>query len=496
MTSGCASLISSGDSATRTEGGESEWFDAADLVEELPHPKKMNEQSLIHLEDPSEDDSPEAGLSTLGGLMKLEKLGHHNSTHQDDTFAEPLSPTDWEALLTPRGNHFDQDDDAMIRVDIEMTMEEIAQSVYQDHPTLAAAAEEVAIARAAAVTANSRQNPRFVVDFDTPVHVNGPSEISTRLTFPLGTRRPRSLLHQATLTDIARAESAYRVIEEQLLDTAVASAIDVQYLQQLQKLDRQLARLARLRTNYLRPDRIDGDAADNTVRFVNSQLDSSQAMQQSFESEHELVIAQADLSIALGRSDTARIWVDGRLDKSNSPIPKLKALIDAKIKNAPEVNEAVAILQKSRHLYQIEQERREDAEMGPRYQDRLGASDDSIGVRFATNLAVHDTQRGPIAEAAAKVRYDQENIRVVKQRIADSVTRAYREWQTVNHQSQWYQEDDFIEEQEAFLRDPVTESLMTAAQSIEIQQAIIRRQRQELRLQYRLATLSQELGLR
>ena len=463
---------------------------------EIPNREPLAIKDIIGLD---EDDDDEASNLEVAPFFVEDVQAPSLERENGDTIEHQDALTE----LSLYSDSIDGTSGAMVDLvdipKIEMSFGEVLDSVRHDHPALKESQYEIAMARAATTTATARENPRFVVDFDTPVHDNDASELSTRLTFPLGTRRPRTLRYRAALAELDRASSNYRTVENQKLQTTLESAINALYWQRRTELDDEFASLSARRTSLLRPDLIDGDPADNTVRFVDAQLDASRATKELFSSQREMVFAQVELATSVGRVDGIRIAVLGDFDAAPIPftsqsLPSLHELSASAVSGSSVVAAANATMQKSLHLLQIERERREDAEMGPRYQDRLGESDDTVGVRFSTNLPLHDNQRGPISEANARVLRDRQSLRLARQQVISQVTTAYADLQLARQQLQDYDQDDFIEKQEAFLAEAESSEVMTLAQMIEIQQAIVARRREELELQFRVATLLIQLG--
>lgn len=391
--------------------------------------------------------------------------------------------------------------DSGITTDVEFTIDEVQQSVRHDHPALRVAREEIAVARAAMTTTTNKENPRFVVDFETPLHdQDAPLELSTRLTFPIGNSRVRRLQYRAAVAEVARVQSEHDILLEEHLLASSTAATQVAYWQDRVALELEDEHLAIRVIGLTQPDKVenDDDPARNTLRHIDAQLDASRAKEQRFASERSLVTARAELAAAMGRPQSIRIAISDDLQSlaqfDGIVISEMRDdIIARKTSTSALVAEAVAQLRRDQHLYQAERERGEDAEIGPTYQDRLGVSDDSAGIRFATNLALHDNQRGPIAKAAAMVRRDQENVRLARSVVIDQINIAYRQWQTITRQLQSYQADDFIEKQQDFLDQVEATDLMTGPQLIEIERAIIRRRREMLDLQFRLAELAVSL---
>ncbi len=372
----------------------------------------------------------------------------------------------------------------------EQSIDQIVAYAELHHPRVQAALQEIDIARAAVLTASAQDNPNLVVDVQTPVYDHDdPTELTTRLTFPVGRRREIRLRRLVAASAVAKAEADYQATLREIGAAARQAALDVAYLQHRYDLDVQDEQLSLRRAGALAPDQVDGDPAENFVRHVDAKWEAQRATAQRLKTQRELAIARADLASAMGLPETEPSLVSFDFDSFSLDLPSLQdVMVDAE-RHSAAVEVAMADFDQSRRQYELQRGIGVDKEMGPRYQDRLGEDDDSIGVRFQTDIPLYDPQRGPIAEAAAETRRQSTQVKLARHQVRDRIKRDYRELESLAKELRRYRGGAFVTEQHKMLETARDQQLMTAAQMLRIELAIVDHRRQQLQLEYRFALL-------
>ena len=123
----------------------------------------------------------------------------------------------------------------------EFTVEQALLYTLENHPRLRARTQEVEVARAALITAGLLPNPQLVVDAESPINESGAVELSGRLMFTIPTGGKRGYAAAAAKAGIAEAQAAIDSEAQILLTETAAAALEVLYLQELVKLQRELA---------------------------------------------------------------------------------------------------------------------------------------------------------------------------------------------------------------------------------------------------------------
>lgn len=376
-----------------------------------------------------------------------------------------------------------------------VTVAELLQMARNNHPALVTARQEIAIAQAATQTATLRENPRFVLDFDTPIHTDDPSEISTRLTFPIGGNRLQSLRLQTARAGVQEAVAAYRMRESEVIKQIQLVIATLIYGQQLANIDGQLERLAKERVDYLDPEQNTGDAASNFVRFVDAKLDAAKAVEVRFDSERIHAEAQIELSQLVSAESTDSLSIDDGLASSSVEIPPREQVIETVLARSAAIAQANAQMMQSRGEVQMASQKEWNAEAGPRHQDRLGEDDDSVGLRFASDLPQRSLRDNRIAIARAQLRRDIQQVSQVRSQVKLQADKTYRNLVLLDRQLSGWMQDPFVQQQESFLQEKDASELLTGAQITEIKQAILRRKRTLLTLSYQRTNQMIQLGL-
>jgi outer membrane protein TolC len=376
------------------------------------------------------------------------------------------------------------------------TLAQILQRAQNDHPSIQAASREIDIARAGLVTAATKPNPNFVFDLETPVHDrDDPSQLTTRMTVPFGGKGERSFRRQVAMARLVKAEANLQATVAQVAAEATATALKVIYLQQRLTLERSDEQLARQQVEQLVEAPQREDPAGNLLDQIDARRKADQATKRRFATDRELRIARAQLANQIGSGAVSSVTVLGSFDEVPTTLPSLDEVLAIAEPDEETIAVALAELEESRAVHRLERNIRTSREIGPRYQDRLGRADDTVGVRLDFDLDVHGMQAGPIAETAQTTYRQQDRLTLARHLWVGEITSLYRELESLLEESQHYRDDRILEQQPSMLRDPSTAQLLTASQKLEIERAIVARQVDELERRFTIAWIRSQLGL-
>lgn len=370
-----------------------------------------------------------------------------------------------------------------------MTVDDVLAFTAENHPLLHARQHEIEAARARLIAAGRHGNPQFVMDTEAPVNTSRRSELSMRLVFPFPTAGKVQRREEVALAGIRRSQMALSRETESVLLAAADAAIQVLYLQELERLNEELRELAVERAASIQPDLKNGAGEVNLVDRVEADIDAVQAQTRLLNTKASLATARVRLARAMGQTSDAPIVIHGTLDVALEPLlPLDTVLMQARINN-PRLDEACATLNESQRQHMLARsEAVPDFEFGPRYQDRLGVEDDMIGARFNTNVPLFDRNEGAILETAATIRSNRALVRVAELNSLSDVISAYRELESIRDRIEYYQSEanEMVQRNRRLVEDPDTRRLMTTAQFLEIRQdlAVLERERMELRFRY------------
>jgi len=388
------------------------------------------------------------------------------------------------------------------RADEAYTLDEIVGMAGSTHPRVVAAGRSVKQARAEVDVAKLRSNPDLVLDVDTPVNGNNDrTEISGRVTFPIGPANRNArirVVHAKSTTAYAR----YRDTQRQVQQAAYDAAINVLYLQERLDLEEASERIARQRATLLLPESLEGDAADNLTASLNARTQADRAAESLLQTRRELALARLQLGESMGidlsRSPTLAETIQIR-DSFAVVLPDLPSVQQAIARTLNDSTRLRALrgeVQESWLRYQAERDRTLPWEIGPRYENQLGDDGDTVGVRFRTELALHQDHQRTRARAAAQ----EANVRAAlveqsRNEIARQVAGDLYELKLITERLDGLRDDRFIEDQQNRLDDPIATSSMTGQQILRVEEAILERKKTRLELEYRFKQLHSQLGL-
>ena len=475
--SGCESLPSS-------EGRKS----SDELLRALVEPDLTENEGRGEARVPSEGDLDESSSGRtsdqptfsdlIRGQVDLQQVQHQDANEVAADELEANFQTDSVRDLTTT-NGWQVIDDLVLEAQL-------------NHPGVLIAKRNIEFARAGLVTAARRENPNFVLDVETPIYdTNDPTELSTRITFPIGKSRERDSRRCLASATLDRAYARYQDVLHQRGLSVRSAAIRVAYLERRHEVERSLEAIARRIADSLAPSQTEGDPGANYVKHIEAKLEADEATQTQLATARELAVARARLAAETGipRNDPLILSID--FASISLSLPDLEqALVDSAY-SSTQIAIAVAALQESEREYHLERSIRTDTEIGPLYDDRLGEDDDTIGARYEVDLPIHDVQRGPIAQSRAKTRQRRAQIQLAHHARESEIVAAHKELAALVVEIDHYR-DEPLEANEIKAPEGLR-SFMTADKYLRIEQALIRRQLDRLSLEYRFVLLKSQL---
>lgn len=371
-----------------------------------------------------------------------------------------------------------------------MSIDELLSFAQQNHPLLMVRESEVQVARAGVVGACVRDNPQFVLNTDTPVDVSGPTQIGFRVTFPFITGD--KLAHrQAAAMATVHATAMLRYVDESvvMLD-AVDAASEVVYLRQLLDVQQELQQVAEERASKFVSD-LEMRRSGSSIRISNklsAELDAMKLKSRQFETERALTVAQSELARAIGAAADMQIDVSDSLEIPDGALLPVETVTALARDRSPLISSISAKMNETQYLHNLAHaEGIPDFELGPRVQTDLDThGGQSIGLRFNTDLPIHDRNQGDIAETAAEMQVDQANMQLADfQAVSDAVA-AYKELIRIRENALELREltSKMEERYEQFASDERVKDVITEADALELRQELVSQKLVELELRY------------
>ncbi|MEM9828311.1 MAG: TolC family protein [Planctomycetota bacterium] len=280
----------------------------------------------------------------------------------------------------------------------------LADAVHRN-PLVRAARQRANAARAAYDAADIPDNPEFVIDLDTPVHdQSDATELSTRLTFPIVPRARQDASKRRARARWVRLRAEASAIETRVSRELTQAWLNLHLTAAALRVARDLARTRSQLADYLDPERLDtGDPGRNLIRYVEAGQDATRAAGGAADLDRVLQSDLVRLATRLNRtSESLRQQViaanaseDGELPKWLTDIPNLpdESRWLAEQWDAAEIKRRQAAIVEQREALIASAKTDLNQEVGPRFQDRLGVNDDTIGVRFSTDVPLHDVNQ-------------------------------------------------------------------------------------------------------
>jgi len=380
----------------------------------------------------------------------------------------------------------------------EVTIEKIIQYALDHHPVLRVRRHEIEIAQARLVTAGMIENPQFVMDAETAVY-NGPTELTTRLTFTIPFGRKRCYREAAANEAICLAQRELSLETETLLLEAADATIEVLYLQELVGLNSQLAELAAENVRVM-------EAARGAERGMLRLNDQVRAETKAAEFEDEQLQTRADLSAArlrlcraIGMPSAGREFqITGRLHATAMPLLPFDVVMEIARQTKPALAVARVAVSESQRLHALAYaEAQPDLTIGPRYQDRLGVDDDMIGARFGMDVPLFDRNQGEILAAAARRRASLAGVDVAELASLGDVAAAYDQLISVRKSLDFHDTrvKELVDRYETLIETPNMKAGLTTSQIAEIRLDLAALRLRHLNLRYQYARLLTRLEL-
>jgi len=334
------------------------------------------------------------------------------------------------------------------------------------------------------------------MDIDTPVHdETDATEIQSRLTMPIFQGRLRKSQVEVARRQLDAAIAAQIAEMRRRAAVALTVAIRTAYLQQQLALDQQRVELTAQIAQLSSPGQRSGDAAAQLVDYADALADAQQAADALFDTTQELALSRVGLAEAIGIDLTCQPDIDQRLTveydltAESLELPPLNEVITVATTESAELRVVRAELRREWSEYHAVRNRPLPMEVGPRYQDRLGRADDTIGFRVATEIPIGGEYRSELLRREIAARRSTDQLSLEQRETVAEIVRDYRELEAIIARLAGERMTETITEQEAILADPDVAASMTGIDQALIRLSVIRQQQELLRLRYRLAEL-------
>lgn len=283
----------------------------------------------------------------------------------------------------------------------DATLDQTLEYALANHPTLRARQQEVSAARAQLVTAGLLPNPNFVMDTRTPVE-GGSTDLSTRLVFTIPTGG--KIKRRESVAQAAIVRASYQLSQEtqQVLIEVARASLDVLYLQERLALRDGFVEVAESVVNVQRTRAEQGDISEQELLIA--ELDAARVEAARLNVVTRLEESRATLAQAVGLIEPRPIGMLGELPSDPLPSVPLETLLACARQVLPELSGSrAAVSQSQQEMALARAEAIPDVELGPRYRDSLGNSDDRVGARFSMQLPIFDRNQGDIAQSRAQI---------------------------------------------------------------------------------------------
>jgi len=379
---------------------------------------------------------------------------------------------------------------------VSLTLDEALAHAESHHPLLAARMHEVSAAKGRFVTAGLLPNPELTMDSDVPVNEGRGADLRMRLMFTFPTAGKRRLREAVAASEVARARWALRSEIERVLLNAADVALEVLYLQELARLQGELSELAARRAQIER-SRFEARTA-TFADAMEAEMDASRLALQHKDTLDRLRAARWRLAQAIGINPPQPVHVVGELPFEPFVPVALDQVLDAARASRPELAEAGAALSEShRQLELARAEAKPDIAVGPRYEDRLGDGNDSMGARLDIDLPLFDRNQGAIYERAAQTRARGAMVEAVEINTLGDVARAYVRLVSLQSRLNYYQSQvtPVVERTHATLDSPDTRRALPADQASDLLRSLLQLRLEQLQLRYDYNRLRRRLEI-
>lgn len=394
----------------------------------------------------------------------------------------------------------DSDASAVLETAVAVTMDEAVALGLSQHPLLQVRQGQIAMARAAEQLASTPRNPNFVVDWNAPLGDRGdPHEIGMRLTFPFHYARERAWRMAAARTGVRRSQTVYDAQLQELEKSLWTTLIETLYLQrQTEYLDERCALLEqRVRATDVSklPTQDESAVGPALLRWIEAQADLAETKEQILEAQRKLVVLQSTLAAWLNRAPGELVTVTDTDFPTFEDPGSLDESLDRARREVAQLQASELQALQARQVAAAEASTTAKKDIGPRYQDRVGRDDDSIGIRFQSDLWLFPEQLRQTQRAQATAQTADQQRQVLERRIETRIVQAYRELEILREQVYRQAQDPFVKQQNDLLASATAAKYLTAAQTAEVRLMLLDRKLQLLKMQERMALLQIDLWL-
>lgn len=375
-----------------------------------------------------------------------------------------------------------------------MNIQEVLKYAVENHPLLKSRKHEVEVAEAKLIAAGIFPNPQLVISTDTPTQQAGPTELETRLMFTIPLGGKLDFASHVADAGIMRAQLALSNETEKILFEAADAAVEVLYLQEAVKIEREQVRVIGEFAKY-----IEGlEEAKGRINTIIARVNVAELEQREFNALALLTVARLRLSRAIGLESPRLVEMTGGLSDEPLPALSLERILAVVRETRPEIAQSRAAVEEARRQIGLAYaEAIPDLSLGPRYQDRFRSPTDSMGARINFDLPLFDRNQGGIAESLAQLRVNQANVRVTELKSINDVAAAFVELAPLPRQIAHYKRNikPLREEMLKVIRDFVDVGQLTAPQAINEIQKLAKLAEEDLKLRYQYNQLKVKLEL-
>ncbi len=379
---------------------------------------------------------------------------------------------------------------------VSLTLDEALDYAQSHHPLLMARVHEVSAAKGALAGAGLLPNPELTMDTDVPVNEGRGADFQMRVMFTLPTAGKRRLREAVAAAGVARARWALKSETERVLLDATDVGMEVLYLQELALLQSELSELAARRAEIER-SRFEARTA-TFADAMEAEMDASRLALEHKTTLAQLRAARWSLGQAIGLGPPQPVHLVGGLPFQPFLAVPLEQVLAGARASRPELAEAGAALsESSRELALAQAEAKPDIRLGPRYEDRLGDGNDSMGARLDFDLPLFDRNQGAIGESAGLARAAGAMVEAAELNTLGDVARAYVRLVSLQSWLNHYQAQvmPIVERTQATLAEEEARRALPADQASDMLRAVIRLRLDQLQLRYEYNQLRRRLKI-
>jgi outer membrane protein, heavy metal efflux system len=383
-------------------------------------------------------------------------------------------------------------------LEIVWDFDQVLDTAASQHPILRARRYEVEMARAKLVSAGTLENPQFVFDTYTPVNNSDATSLRGRLTFDIPTAGKRDIQKRVANAEISRAQANLSRETDAVLLEAADAAIETLYLQEMMGLKAELARIALERSQLIELRLGRNNSPVGLADNVKVECDLAAINADLTDAEIQLTASRLRLSQAVGMRTPTLLAVSASPKYDKGPLISLQQFLAMGEQRQPQISEAEAVLQRSRHEHALEHANRiPDITFGPRYRHLIGENGDEIGARFSVDLPLLDQNEGAILDTAAQIQARQAEFEATEITVLTELAKAYSEVTALHrHEGGPRSEiDGKLAEYERLLRSPDIQTVLSREESLELRTTIVETRMRQVESHYRYIRLRTQLEL-